>query len=112
MRVEHAREQHAVSERRACRVMWQWPGTQCYLPLRRTDEDELTRAISALGGEGRAVRVPAHHHAVAERGVGGGGDRVTDLVRRRAESTAETAGASVVVAGRWIVCAERTNHVW
>ena len=74
---------------------------------RRVDTSDL-----GPGGEGRAVRVPAHHHAVAERGVGGGGDRVTDLVRRRAESTAETAGASVVVAGRWIVCAERTNHVW
>jgi hypothetical protein len=46
--VEHAREEYEVSERRACRVVRQWRGTQRYLPLRRTDEDELTRAILAL----------------------------------------------------------------
>src|ERR1700732_1659479 len=37
--VEHAREQYEVSERRACRVVRQWRGTQRYVPLRRTDED-------------------------------------------------------------------------
>jgi len=45
--VEHARHEYAVSERRACRVVRQWRGTQRYLPLRRTDEDELTQAILA-----------------------------------------------------------------
>src|ERR1035438_10108161 len=43
--VEHAREEYEVSERRACRVVRQWRGTQRYLPLRRTDEDQLTQAI-------------------------------------------------------------------
>jgi len=38
-----------VSERRACRVVRQWRGTQRYQPLRRTDEEELTQAILALG---------------------------------------------------------------
>jgi putative transposase len=47
--VEHAREKYVVSERRACRVVRQWRGTQRYRPLRRTDEDELTQAILALG---------------------------------------------------------------
>jgi putative transposase len=47
--VEHAREKYMVSERRACRVVRQWRGTQRYLPQRRTDEDELTQAILALG---------------------------------------------------------------
>jgi len=47
--VEHAREKYVVSERRACRVVRQWRGTQRYQPLRRTDEDELTQAILALG---------------------------------------------------------------
>jgi alpha-D-ribose 1-methylphosphonate 5-triphosphate synthase subunit PhnI len=46
--VEHAREEYEVSERRACRVVRQWRGTQRYLPLRRTDEDQLTQAILAL----------------------------------------------------------------
>jgi hypothetical protein len=49
--VEHAREEYAVSERRACRVVRQWRGTQRYLPLRRTDEDQLTQAILALAGK-------------------------------------------------------------
>ena len=47
--MEHAREEYEVSERRACRVVRQWRGTQRYQPLRRTDEDELTQAILALG---------------------------------------------------------------
>src|SRR5205085_1186795 len=46
--VEHAREEYAVSERRACQVVRQWRGTQRYQPLRRTDEDELTQTILAL----------------------------------------------------------------
>ena len=37
-----------MGERRACRVVRQWRGTQRYLPLRRTDEDQLTQAILAL----------------------------------------------------------------
>jgi putative transposase len=47
--VEQAREEYEVSERRACRVVRQWRGTQRYQPLRRTDEDQLTQAILALG---------------------------------------------------------------
>ena len=46
--MEHAREEYEVSERRACRVVRQWRGTQRYLPLRRTDEDQLTQAILDL----------------------------------------------------------------
>ena len=49
--MEHAREEYEVSERRACRVVRQWRGTQRYLPLRRTDEDQLTQAILALAGK-------------------------------------------------------------
>ncbi len=45
--MEHAREEYEVSERRACRVVRQWRGTQRYVPLRRTDEDPLTQAILA-----------------------------------------------------------------
>jgi putative transposase len=47
--VEHAREKYVVSEQWACRVVRQWRGTQLYQPLRRTNEDELTQAILALG---------------------------------------------------------------
>src|ERR1019366_6654208 len=60
-------------------------------------------------GPGRkvwAVRLPAHHGAVAERGVAGGkGSSAADLATRRAEGAAETAATRAVVAGRWFVCA-------
>jgi hypothetical protein len=49
--VEQACEKYAVSERRTCRVVRQWRGTQRYLPLRRTDEDQLTQAILALAAK-------------------------------------------------------------
>ena len=49
--MEQACEKYEVSERRACRVVRQWRGTQRYLPLRRTDEDELTQAILALAAK-------------------------------------------------------------
>lgn len=49
--VEHAREEYEVSERRACRVVRQWRGTQRYVALWRTDEDELTQAILTLAGK-------------------------------------------------------------
>src|SRR5271168_226260 len=80
--------------------------------------DTTLSAIAAHGrrsadagdpGPGRevwAIRLSAHHGAVAECGVAGGeGSSAADLATRRAEGTAETAGARAVVAGRWFVCA-------
>src|SRR5450631_2921609 len=53
-----------------------------------------------------AVRLPAHHGAVAERGVAGGeGSSAADLATRRAESAAEAAATRAVVARGWFVCA-------
>ena len=40
-----------MSERHACRLLGQWRGTQRYVPIQRTDEDALTRAIIALASE-------------------------------------------------------------
>ncbi len=37
-----------MSERHACRLLGQWGGTQRYIPILRSDEDALTRAIIAL----------------------------------------------------------------
>src|SRR5580704_13351992 len=71
------------------------------------------RADAGDPGPGRevwAVRVSAHHGAVAERGMAGGkGSSAADLATRRAESTAETAGARAAVAGRWFVRALATG---
>ena len=49
--MERAREQHGLSERHACRLLGQWRGTQRYEPMHRLDEEELTRAVIALGTE-------------------------------------------------------------
>src|ERR1039457_2606266 len=58
------------------------------------------------GCEVWAIRLPAHHGAVAECGVAGGeGSSATDLATRRAEGAAETAGARATVARGWFVCA-------
>ena len=46
--MEHAREQHELSERHACRLLGQWRGTQRYEPMDRPEEDELTQAVIAL----------------------------------------------------------------
>ena len=40
------RENSRVSERRACRLLGQWRGTQGYDGIYRTDEDALTRDIT------------------------------------------------------------------
>ena len=45
------RERYEISERRVCRLLFQWRGTQRYLPTVRDDEDPLTTAIIALASE-------------------------------------------------------------
>src|ERR1039458_7214025 len=56
------------------------------------------------GCEVWAIRLPAHHGAVAECGVASGeGSSAADLATRRAEGTAETAATRAVVAQRWFV---------
>jgi putative transposase len=46
--VAGVRQQYHLSERHACRLLFQWRGTQRYAPILRSDEDALTRAIIAL----------------------------------------------------------------
>ena len=49
--MSHAREEHGISERRACQLVNQPRGTQRYQPTQRDDEDALTRAIIALASQ-------------------------------------------------------------
>lgn len=51
MAVAAVRQQYQVSERHACRVLFQWRGTQRYLPTAGDDEDALTKAIISLASE-------------------------------------------------------------
>jgi putative transposase len=114
--VEHAREQYAVSERRACRVVRQWRGTQRYLPLRRTDEDKLTQAILALAA--KYGRYGYRRITVLLKGAGWqvGKDRVQRIWRREGLKVPQKQRAR----GRlWLAegsCVrlrpQRANHVW
>ena len=49
--MSHARQEHGVSERRACQLVNQPRGTQRYQPTQRDDEDALTRATIALASQ-------------------------------------------------------------
>src|ERR1700680_2307686 len=108
--VEHACEEYEVSERRACRVVKQWRGTQRYLPLRCTDEDQLTQAILALAA--KYGRYGYRRITVLLRNAGwqgGKGSSAADLATRRAEGAAETAGARANVARGWFVHSAATG---
>src|SRR5271168_4100309 len=62
------------------------------------------------GCEVWAVRLPAHHGAVAACGMAGGeGSSAADLATRRAEGAAETAATRTIVARGWFVCAVATG---
>jgi hypothetical protein len=80
--VEHACEKYEVSERRACWVVRQWRGTQRYLPLRRTDEDQLTQAILALAAKYGRYGYRRITVLLREAGWQVGKDRVQRIWRR------------------------------
>src|SRR3989442_2330119 len=65
---------------------------------------------SGPGREVWAVRLSAHHGAVAECGMAGGqGSSAADLATRRAEGAAEAAATRTVVARGWFPCAGATG---
>ena len=114
--MEHAREKYEVSERRACRVVRQWRGTQRYLPLRRTDEDELTQAILALGV--KYGRYGYRRITVLLRNAGWqvGKDRVQRIWRReglKVPQKQRPRGRLWLHDGSCVrLRPERANHVW
>ena len=114
--MEHAREQYEVSERRACRVVRQWRGTQRYRPLRRADEDELTQAILALGM--KYGRYGYRRITVLLRNAGWpvGKDRVQRIWRReglKVPQKQRPRGRLWLHDGSCIrLRSERANHVW
>ena len=61
--MEHARKKYGVSERYACRVLKLSRGTQPHLPLRRSDEDALTRGAES------ARRTASARELLAERWI-------------------------------------------
>ncbi|MGA7558977.1 MAG: IS3 family transposase [Terriglobales bacterium] len=114
--VEHAREEYEVSERRACRVVKQWRGTQRYLPLRRTDEDQLTQAILALAAKYGRYGYRRITVLLRDAGWQVGKDRVQRIWRREGLKVPQKQRAR----GRlWLgdgscvrLRPERANHMW
>ena len=49
--MERAQQEYGLSERHACRLLGQARRTQRYVPILRSDEDALTRAIIALASQ-------------------------------------------------------------
>jgi putative transposase len=114
--VEHAREEYAVSERRACRVVKQWRGTQRYLPLRRTDEDQLTQAILALAGKYGRYGYRRITVLLRDAGWPVGKDRVQRIWRReglKVPQKQRPRGRLWLGDGSCVrLRPERANHVW
>jgi len=114
--VEHAREQYEVSERRACRVVKQWRGTQRYLPLRRTDEDQLTQAILALAAKYGRYGYRRITALLQSAGWSVGKDRVQRIWRReglKVPQKQRPRGRLWLGDGSCIrLRPERPNHVW
>src|SRR5271169_3219963 len=80
--VQHAREQHRLSERGACRLLGQWRGTQRYIVTQREDEDALTRAIIQLASEYGRYGYRRITALLREAGWEVGKDRVQRIWRR------------------------------
>ena len=114
--MEHACEKYEVSERRACRVMRQWRGTQRYRPLRRTDEDQLTQAIVALAAEYGRYGYRRITRTLRDGGWPLGKDRVQRIWRReglKVPQKQRPRGRLWLGDGSCIrLRPERANHVW
>ena len=114
--MEHACQEHGISERRACRLVSQWRATQRYQPMHRTDEDALTEAIIALASEyGRY----GYRRITAELQKAGwhvGKDRVQRIWRReglKVPQKQRPRGRLWLNEGSCVrLRPERANHVW
>ena len=114
--MERARQKYGLSERHACRLLGQWRGTQRYGPLRRTDEDALTRAIIALAtkyGRYGYRRITA---LLQSAGWQVGKDRVQRIWRREGLKVPQRQpkrGRLWLNDGSCVrLRPERANHVW
>ena len=114
--MERARQEYGLSERHACRLLGQWRGTQRYRPLRRTEEDALTRAIIALAtkyGRYGYRRITA---LLQSAGWQVGKDRVQRIWRREGLKVPQRQpkrGRLWLNDGSCVrLRPERANHVW
>ena len=114
--VEHAREQHELSERHACRLLGQWRGTQRYEPNPVLDEDALTRAIVALATQYGRYGYRRLTALLRSAGWEVGKDRVQRIWRReglKVPQKQRPRGRLWLNDGSCVrLRPERPNHVW
>ncbi len=114
--MERAQQEYGLSERHACRLLGQWRGTQRYGPLRRTDEDALTRAIIALATQYGRYGYRRITALLQSAGWQVGKDRVQRIWRReglRVPQRQPKRGRLWLNDGSCVrLRPERANHVW
>ena len=114
--MERAQQEYGLSERHACRLLGQWRGTQRYRPLRRTDEDALTRAIIALATQYGRYGYRRITALLQSAGWQVGKDRVQRIWRREGLKVPQRQpkrGRLWLNDGSCVrLRPERANHVW
>ncbi len=114
--MERARQEYGLSERHACRLLGQWRGTQRYRPLRRTEEDALTRAIIALATQYGRYGYRRITALLQSAGWQVGKDRVQRIWRREGLKVPQRQpkrGRLWLNDGSCVrLRPERANHVW
>jgi len=114
--VERAKQEYGLSERRACRLLGQWRGTQRYETIRRADEDELTAAVIELASQYGRYGYRRITALLQAAGWNVGRDRVEKIWRREGLKVPKKQKARRRL---WLndgscvrLRAERANHVW
>ncbi len=114
--MERAQQEYGLSERHACRLLGQWRGTQRYGPLRRTEEDALTRAIIALATQYGRYGYRRITALLQSAGWQVGKDRVQRIWRReglKVPPRQPKRGRLWLNDGSCVrLRPERANHVW
>ena len=114
--MSHAREEHGISERRACQLVNQPRGTQRYQPIQRDDEDALTRAIIALASQYGRYGYRRITAVLREAGWRVSKDRVERIWRReglKVPQKQKPRGRLWLNDGSCVrLRPERPNHVW
>ena len=105
-----------MSERRACRLLGQWRGTQRYHPMMRMDEDELTKAIITLAAKYGRYGYRRITGLLRMAGWTVGKDRVERIWRReglKVPQKQRPRGRLWLNDGSCVrLRPERVNHVW
>ena len=114
--MDHAQQQHGMTERRACRLANQPRGTQRYRAIRREDEDALTQAIIQLASQYGRYGYRRITALLVRAGWRVGKDRVERIWRReglKVPQKQKPRGRLWLNDGSCVrLRPERRNHVW